>query len=65
MASALVAVVLIAMSGGSYLRANGAPVEVLTFVKLQEDGVDGVSGLNGASSVAVSPDGSHIYAAGK
>ena len=36
----------------------------LTFVEVQKDGVGGVDGLNGASSVTVSPDGSHLYAAG-
>ena len=36
----------------------------LTFVEVQKDGVGGVDGLNGARSVTVSPDGSHLYAAG-
>ena len=36
----------------------------LTFVEVHKDGVDGVDGLSGASSVTVSPDGSHLYAAG-
>jgi len=36
----------------------------LTFVERQRDGLDGVDGLNGARSVAVSPDGNHVYAAG-
>jgi 6-phosphogluconolactonase (cycloisomerase 2 family) len=37
---------------------------VLSFVEVQRDGVDGVDGLGGAYSAAVSPDGKHVYAAG-
>nr|MDJ0865777.1 beta-propeller fold lactonase family protein [Myxococcota bacterium] len=36
----------------------------LDFVEAQEDGVGGVDGLRGAASVALSPDGSHVYVAG-
>ena len=36
----------------------------LTFVEVQKDGVGGVDGLFRAISVTVSPDGSHLYAAG-
>ena len=36
----------------------------LTFVQMLKDGVGGVDGLNGANSVTVSPDGSHVYVAG-
>jgi cysteine-rich repeat protein len=36
----------------------------LTFVELERDGVGGVEGLDGVESVAVSPDGSHVYAGG-
>ena len=36
----------------------------LTFVEVHKDGVGGVDGLSGARSVTVSPDGSHLYAAG-
>jgi 6-phosphogluconolactonase (cycloisomerase 2 family) len=36
----------------------------LTFVEMVRDGSNGVNGLNGAVSVAVSPDGAHVYAAG-
>jgi hypothetical protein len=36
----------------------------LGFVEMKRDGVAGVDGLDGAISVAVSPDGAHLYAAG-
>ena len=36
----------------------------LTFVDVYKDGVDGFEGLDGASSVAISPDGQHLYATG-
>ncbi len=36
----------------------------LTFVQVVRDGVGGVDGLNGANSVAMSPDGGFVYAAG-
>src|SRR5437667_393486 len=36
----------------------------LTFVEVEHDTVGGVAGLLGAKSVAVSPDGAHVYAAG-
>ncbi len=36
----------------------------LTFVEQVKDGVGGVDGLNGANSVAVAPDGKHVYATG-
>ena len=36
----------------------------LTFVEVDSDGVSGVDGLMGASSVAVSPDGKHVYVTG-
>jgi 6-phosphogluconolactonase (cycloisomerase 2 family) len=37
----------------------------LSFVEVQRDGVAGVNGLEGAISVAISPDGRHLYAAGR
>jgi 6-phosphogluconolactonase (cycloisomerase 2 family) len=37
----------------------------LTFLEVHRDGVGGVDGLNGANSVAVSPDGAHVYVAGR
>ena len=36
----------------------------LTFVQVLKDGIGGVDGLNGATSVAASPDGSYVYVAG-
>jgi 6-phosphogluconolactonase (cycloisomerase 2 family) len=36
----------------------------LTFVEAERDGVAGVDGLDGATSVVVSPDGAHVYATG-
>jgi hypothetical protein len=35
----------------------------LTFVEQDKDGVGGVEGLDGATGVAASPDGAHVYAA--
>ena len=35
----------------------------LTYVETHLDGVSGVDGLNGARSVIVSADGSHVYVA--
>ena len=35
----------------------------LTSVQVLKDGVDGVDGLNGVNSIAISPDGKHLYAA--
>ncbi|MDM8521775.1 tandem-95 repeat protein [Desulfococcaceae bacterium HSG8] len=37
----------------------------LTYVEVQKNGSGGVNGLNGASSVTVSPDNKHVYAAGE
>jgi len=37
----------------------------LTFVEAESDGVGGVDGLYGAVTVAVSPDGAHVYATGR
>ncbi len=36
----------------------------LSFVEVQRDGIGGVDGLSGAWSVAVSPDGTYVYAGG-
>jgi 6-phosphogluconolactonase (cycloisomerase 2 family) len=43
--------------------ARDAVAGTLAFVEVQRDGVGGVSALAGASAVAVSPDGRHVYAA--
>jgi len=37
---------------------------VLTFVEAKKDGIGGVNGLDGASSLAVANDGRHVYATG-
>ena len=37
----------------------------LTFLSVVRDGVGGVNGLAGISCVTVSPDGAHVYAAGR
>jgi 6-phosphogluconolactonase (cycloisomerase 2 family) len=44
--------------------AASATGQYLAFVEAQVDGVAGVDGLGGAYSVAISPDGTHVYAAG-
>ncbi len=45
-----------------FLRNTGTGE--LSFVERQQDGVGPVDGLNGACGVAVSPDGSHVWAIG-
>jgi len=44
-------------------RRNAVTGE-LTFVGCEKDGADGVDGLDGVYHLAMSPDGSHVYAAG-
>jgi len=44
--------------------ARNAVTGLLTFVEAAANGVGGVSGLNGARAVALSPDGATLYAAG-
>jgi uncharacterized repeat protein (TIGR01451 family) len=44
--------------------ARDAATGALTFVQARFDGVGGADGLAGASGVAVSPDGEHVYVAG-
>ena len=41
-----------------------ATTGTLTFVEAEKNGIGGVNGIAGAESVAVSPDGSHVYVAG-
>ncbi|MGH2668048.1 MAG: beta-propeller fold lactonase family protein, partial [bacterium] len=43
---------------------RNAGTGALTFVEVERDGVGGVEGLAGASGVAVSPDGAHVYVTG-
>jgi 6-phosphogluconolactonase (cycloisomerase 2 family) len=45
-------------------RRDGTSGE-LTFVEVEVDDTNGVDGLDGASEVAVSPDGEHVYVAGQ
>jgi 6-phosphogluconolactonase (cycloisomerase 2 family) len=49
-----------ALAGFHRNAADGS----VTFLDVLEDGVDGVEGLEAAVSVVVSPDDSHVYAAG-
>jgi 6-phosphogluconolactonase (cycloisomerase 2 family) len=44
--------------------SRNAGTGALTFVQAAKDGIGGVNGLDGASSVAVSPDGANVYATG-
>ncbi len=43
--------------------ARNATTGALSFVEQQKDGVGGVDGLDAVTSVAVSPDGNHVYTA--
>ncbi|HBJ30142.1 MAG TPA: hypothetical protein DDY93_02090, partial [Dehalococcoidia bacterium] len=43
---------------------NSATVE-LTIAQIWRDGVGGVDGLDGASSIAISPDEKHLYTSGR
>ncbi|MHC4986507.1 MAG: lactonase family protein, partial [Planctomycetota bacterium] len=36
----------------------------LTFLKMIQDGINGIDGLNGAWSVTISPDGGHLFVTG-
>jgi DNA-binding beta-propeller fold protein YncE len=44
--------------------ARNATTGELSFVEMEQDGAGGVDGLNGATSVAVSPDGDNVYVTG-
>lgn len=44
--------------------SRNAASGTLTFLQVLRDGVGGVDGLDGAWTVTVSPEGSHVYAAG-
>lgn len=45
--------------------SRDAGTGALTFVEVHKDGAAGVNGLAGASWVTVSPDGKHVYVAGR
>ena len=44
--------------------SRNATTGALTFVEFLKDGVGGVDGLDSALSVAITPDGKHVYATG-
>jgi len=46
-------------------ETSGPDIGQLSFVEAQVDGASGVAGIAGASAVAVSPDGDHVYATGE
>lgn len=49
--------------GAVSVTTSSVSKSFLTFVEYQKNGVGGVEGLNGVWSVALSPDGKHVYAA--
>lgn len=51
-------------AGTSAATTASTSTTALFFVEMEQDGVDSVEGLDGAHSVAVSPDGKHVYATG-
>jgi 6-phosphogluconolactonase (cycloisomerase 2 family) len=53
------------LDGGLAVFSRDGTTGELTFLEAHLDGVAGVNGLAGASSVAVSPDGEHVYATGR
>jgi 6-phosphogluconolactonase (cycloisomerase 2 family) len=50
-----------AVPGRVSLFRRDAATGVLTFVEAVTDDIDGVTGLDGVSSVTLSPDGAHVY----
>jgi 6-phosphogluconolactonase (cycloisomerase 2 family) len=56
---------LYAVGDSKLLRFDrNAATGALTFAEVEEDGVSGVSGLNGVATVELSADGEEVYAAG-
>ena len=60
-----IAIALLSVVAG-IAGCSSEPLEdsVLTFVEAHKDGVAGVEGLRGATSIAISPDGQHLYVTG-
>ena len=55
----------VAAAGDTLATFSRTPATgTLTLVDVQRDGVQGVEGINGNVTLAVSPDGRHIYSAG-
>jgi 6-phosphogluconolactonase (cycloisomerase 2 family) len=48
---------------GLAVFARNATTSALTFLEVKDQGVGGVTGLDGAREVIVSPDGKHVYVA--
>ena len=61
----LYAVAFFSPSDSMAVFSRNSTTGALTFVQVLNDDVGGVDGLSGASSVAVSPDGKHLYSAGE
>jgi DNA-binding beta-propeller fold protein YncE len=66
--------IAVSPDGGQVYVASGGELGVfsrdpgtgaLTFLEMEKDGVNGVSGLSSGNMVAVSADGTHVYATGE
>jgi 6-phosphogluconolactonase (cycloisomerase 2 family) len=55
--------VYVAAHGAVAVFGRDAGTGALTYIESQFDGVGGVEGLRGATSVTMSPDGAHLYVA--
>ena len=52
-------------TGAVVVFARNAGTGSLTYVESERDEVNGVSGMRYATAIAISPDGAHVYAAGR